>query len=66
MSYAQQRPLILRLWQAGTLNAPAWQALVEDTRTGAHYRFSDLKSLKLFLETHLTTSRAERTNDHES
>lgn len=41
---------LLRLWQAGTDDAPEWRFSVEDVRTHERHGFMDLAGLMAFLE----------------
>ncbi len=49
----RHRSYLLRLWQAGTEDAPEWRFLLEDVRTRERLGFVDLASLTAFLEARL-------------
>jgi hypothetical protein len=44
------RSFLLRLWQAGTPEKPAWRASLEDTRTRQVVGFDDLGRLNEYLQ----------------
>ena len=47
---------MLRLWQAGSEDAPVWRASLESTRTGERLVFANLDTLFAFLRDHSTLS----------
>ena len=50
------RSFLLRLWQAGTPEEPAWRASLEDTHTRQVVGFEDLKMLDEYLRLLTSTS----------
>ena len=41
---------LLRLWQAGDSNSPAWRITLEDVSTRERHGFADLAGLAAFLD----------------
>ena len=50
---------LVRLWNAGSDDAPVWRASLEEPHTGERHSFPDVKSLCMFLKEQVHTGSSQ-------